>query len=154
MTSVFSWQNSVSLCLASFCTPRPNLPVTTSISWLLTFAFQSPMMKMASFLMLVLEDLVDLHRIIIHRNVCIYHHVWKLWLLCLFYSNSLAFSIFFFYWICFLVQCWKEGKLIGDIFFFLRLSILKFYSVGRCFWISFAYINYRNKKALIIFPLN
>ena len=22
------WQNSVSLCPASFCTPRPNLPVT------------------------------------------------------------------------------------------------------------------------------
>ena len=27
MTSVFTWQNSVSLCPASFCTPRPNLPV-------------------------------------------------------------------------------------------------------------------------------
>ena len=26
MTSVFSWQNSVSLFPASFCTPRPNLP--------------------------------------------------------------------------------------------------------------------------------
>ena len=24
MTSVFSWQNSISLCPASFCTPRPN----------------------------------------------------------------------------------------------------------------------------------
>ena len=29
MTSAFSWQNSVSLCPASFCTPRPNFPVTT-----------------------------------------------------------------------------------------------------------------------------
>ena len=28
MTSVFSWQNSISLCPASFCTSRPNLPVT------------------------------------------------------------------------------------------------------------------------------
>ena len=28
MTSVFSQQSSVSLCPASFCTPRPNLPVT------------------------------------------------------------------------------------------------------------------------------
>ena len=28
MTSVFSWQNSISLYPASFCTPRPNLPVT------------------------------------------------------------------------------------------------------------------------------
>ena len=27
MTNVFSWRNSVSLCPASFCTPRPNLPV-------------------------------------------------------------------------------------------------------------------------------
>ena len=25
MTSVFSWQNSISLCPASFCTPRLNL---------------------------------------------------------------------------------------------------------------------------------
>ena len=44
MTSTFSWQNSVSLCPASFCTPRPNMPVTP------TFALQSPMMKRTSFL--------------------------------------------------------------------------------------------------------
>ena len=60
MTSGFSWQNSVSLCPASFCTPRPNLPVTPGISSLPTFAFQSPMMKRTSFLVLVLEGLVDL----------------------------------------------------------------------------------------------
>ena len=28
----FSWQNSISLCPASFCTPKPNLPVTPDIS--------------------------------------------------------------------------------------------------------------------------
>ena len=28
MTSVFSWQNSIRLWPAAFCTPRPNLPVT------------------------------------------------------------------------------------------------------------------------------
>ena len=28
MTSAFFWQNSFSLCPTSFCTPRPNLPVT------------------------------------------------------------------------------------------------------------------------------
>ena len=50
MTSAFSWQNSVSLCPASFCTPRPNLPVTPGISLLPTFAFQSPVMKRTSFL--------------------------------------------------------------------------------------------------------
>ena len=27
-TNAFSWQNSISLCPASFCTPRPNLPVS------------------------------------------------------------------------------------------------------------------------------
>ena len=36
MTNVFSWQNSVSLCPASFCTERPNFPVTPGI---LTFYF-------------------------------------------------------------------------------------------------------------------
>ena len=45
MTSVFSWKSYVSLCTASFCTPRVNLPVTPWISWLSTFAFQSPIMK-------------------------------------------------------------------------------------------------------------
>ena len=65
MTSVFSWQNSVSLCPASFCTPRPSLPVTPGISWLPTFASRSSMMKRTSFLcVLVLEDLVGLHRTI------------------------------------------------------------------------------------------
>ena len=41
--------NSVSFCPASFCTPRPNLPVTLGISWFHTFAFQSSMMKRTSF---------------------------------------------------------------------------------------------------------
>ena len=50
MTSAFSWQNSISLCPASFCTPRANLPVTPGIPWLHTFAFQSPMMKRTSLL--------------------------------------------------------------------------------------------------------
>ena len=50
MTSAFSWQNSISLCPASFCIPRPNLPVTPGVSWLSTFAFQSPVMERTSFL--------------------------------------------------------------------------------------------------------
>ena len=40
MTSAFSWQNSISLCLASFCTLRPNLPVNSR--YLLTFYFFIP----------------------------------------------------------------------------------------------------------------
>ena len=50
MTSVFSWQNSIRLCPASFCTPRPNLPVTQGVPWLPSFAFQSGIMKRTSFL--------------------------------------------------------------------------------------------------------
>ena len=38
MTSAFSWQNSMSPCPASFCTPSPNLPVTPDVSWLPTSA--------------------------------------------------------------------------------------------------------------------
>ena len=49
MSSAFSWQNSVSLCPASFRIPRPNLPVTPGVSCLPTFAIQSPIMKMTSF---------------------------------------------------------------------------------------------------------
>ena len=50
MTSVFSWQNSISLFPASFRTPRPNLPVIPGVSWLPTFVFQSPIMTRTSFL--------------------------------------------------------------------------------------------------------
>ena len=39
MISAFFWQNSVNHFPASFCSPRPNLPVTPGISWLPTFAF-------------------------------------------------------------------------------------------------------------------
>ena len=62
MISAFSWQNSVSLCPASLCNRRPNLPVTPGISWLPTFVFQSPVMKRTSFWVLVLESLLGLHR--------------------------------------------------------------------------------------------
>ena len=50
MTSVFPWQNSISLFPASFYTRRPNFPVAPSISWLPIFAFQSSIMKRTSFL--------------------------------------------------------------------------------------------------------
>ena len=53
------------ICPASFRIPRLNLPVTPGVSWLPTFAFQSPIMKRTSFLcVLVLKVLVGLHRII------------------------------------------------------------------------------------------
>ena len=42
MGSTFSWQNSVSLCPASFSSSRPNLPVSPGISWLLIFVLIIP----------------------------------------------------------------------------------------------------------------
>ena len=74
MTSVFFWHNSISLCPASFCTPRPNLPVIPRVSWLLTFAFPYPIMKRTSFLMLVLEGLVGLHRTV---QLQLLQHYWS-----------------------------------------------------------------------------
>ena len=63
--SEFSWHNSVSLCRALFCIPRPNLSGTPCTSWFPTFAFQSPMMKRTTFFfLLVFESLVGLHTII------------------------------------------------------------------------------------------
>ena len=55
-------ENFISLCPASFCIPRPNLPVTPGVSWLPTFAFQSPIMKRTSFWVLFLKGLIGLHR--------------------------------------------------------------------------------------------
>ena len=82
MTSVFSWQNSVSLWPASFCASRPNLPVTPSISWLPTFAFQPPIMKRTSFLGINLKGLVGLHRTVqlqLLQHYCLGHRVGLLW---------------------------------------------------------------------------
>ena len=68
----FSWQNSVSLYPVSFCTPKPNLPVTqVSLDFLLLHS--SPLWwKGHLFLVSVLEVLVGLHRTI--------HLLWHLWL--------------------------------------------------------------------------
>ena len=81
MTSAFSWRNSISLCPASFCPPRSNLPVTPGITWLPTFAFQSSRMKRTSFLG-VIEGLVGLHRTIqlqLHQHNWSGHRVGLLW---------------------------------------------------------------------------
>ena len=64
LTSAFSWQNFVSLCPASFCTLKPNMPVTPGIS---TSYFCIPVPYDEKdifffFLVLVLEGLVSLHR--------------------------------------------------------------------------------------------
>ena len=69
---VHSLGKTISLCPASFCISRLNLPVTPGISWLPTFAFQSPIMKRTSLLG-VLENLVGLHRTI---QLQLLQHCW------------------------------------------------------------------------------
>ena len=78
MTSVFSWQNYVSLWPTSFCTPRPNLPGTPGSSWLSTFVFQAPIRKRTSFLGLVLEGLADLQRTV---QLQLLQHYWLKYIL-------------------------------------------------------------------------
>ena len=75
MTSAFSWQNSISLCPASFCTPRPNLPVTPGMSCLPSyFCIPVPYNEEGIFRVLVLEDLVGLHRTI---QLQLLQHYWS-----------------------------------------------------------------------------
>ena len=115
MTNTFSRQNSVSLCPASFCIPRTNLPVTPGISWLPTFAFQSPTMKIM-FLVLVLEGQVGLHRTI---QLQLLWHKWlghRLGLLCVEWfalemnqDHSIIFEVAPKY--CILDSCWLWGLL-------------------------------------------
>ena len=96
MTSAFSWQNSISLCPTSFHTPKPNLPVTPDVSWLPTFAFQSPVMKGYLFWVLILKGLIGLH-----RTVQLLQHYWLghrlgllwYWMVCL--GNNRDHSVIF-----------------------------------------------------------
>ena len=98
---VCSLCKTVSLCPASFCTPRPNLPVILGVSWLPTCASQSPMMKRTSLFFSVLEGLVDLHRT---HQLQLLQHQWLrhrlellcCWMFCL--SNELRSSCHF--WDC------------------------------------------------------
>ena len=71
MTSTFSWQNSVSLCPASFCTPWPNLPVTPIISLLSISAFQSPMRK-GHFFFFDVSSRNSCRNITLPTKVCIF----------------------------------------------------------------------------------
>ena len=68
---VCSLGKTISLCPASFRTPRPNLPVTPGVSWLRTFAFQSSIMKRNW--VLVLKSLVGLHRTV---QLQLLQHYW------------------------------------------------------------------------------
>ena len=73
MTSAFSWWNSISLCPASFCTPRPHLPITPGVSWLPSFATIPYNEKDSIGGVLVLKGLVGLHRTV---QLQLLQHYW------------------------------------------------------------------------------
>ena len=112
--SVFSWQNSISLCPAFFRTPRPNFPITPGISWLPTFAFLSPIMKM-TYSLGVLEDLVGLQRtiqiqLLQHSGLGLRLGLLWYWMVCL-GNEQRSFCLF---WDCtqvlhFRLFCWLWG---------------------------------------------
>ena len=64
----------VCLCPASFCTPRQKLSVIPGISWLPTFALQSPIMKRTYFWVLFVESLVCLRRTV---QLQLLQHYWS-----------------------------------------------------------------------------
>ena len=59
MTSAFSWQNSVCLCPAAFCTPRPNLRYSRYLLTLYLFVPVPYNETDIFFWVLVLEGLVE-----------------------------------------------------------------------------------------------
>ena len=64
MTSAFSWQNSVSLCSASFCTQRPIVSVIPGIFLTSYFCIPFPSDEKDMFFLVLVLGLVSLHRTI------------------------------------------------------------------------------------------
>ena len=112
----FSWQNSISLCPVSFCIPRPNLPVTPGVSWLPTFAFQSPIMKRISFGGVSFKGLVGLHRTVLLQLLQCYSLGNRLgllsyWMVCL--GNKQIILSFFF--VCFIFKLYNIVLVLPNI---------------------------------------
>ena len=109
--------NYVSLWPVSFCNPWPNLPVTPGVSWLPTFAFQSPIMNRTYFGVLVLEGLVGLHII---NQLQLLQHYWSghrlglLWYWMVFLGNEQR--SFCHFWHC--IQVWHFGLFCWILYFF------------------------------------
>ena len=80
MTSAFSWQNSISLCAASFCTPRPYLPCY--FRCFLTSYFPVPSNGKHIFWVLFLKGLIGLHRTVqlqLLQHYWLGHRLGSLW---------------------------------------------------------------------------
>ena len=91
----------ISLCPASFCTPRPNLPVTPGVSWLPTLAFQSPIMKRTSFLGVSSRKSCRFHRTVqfqLLQHYWLGHRLGLLWYWMVCLGNEQR--SFYPFWVC------------------------------------------------------
>ena len=68
MTSVFFWQNCISLCPASFCTPSSNLP-EISLHCFLSLHSNPLWWKEHLFWVSILEGTADFNRTVLHRSL-------------------------------------------------------------------------------------
>ena len=98
MTNMFSWQNSLSLCPASFCTPKPNLPVTQSSPDFLLLHSSLLWLIGRLFLVLVLGGFLGLHRtdqlqFLWYQWLCHKLGLLWFWMICL--GNKLKFFFSF-----------------------------------------------------------
>ena len=115
----FLGKTLISLCPASFHIPRPNLHVTPGVSWLPTFALQSPIMKRTPFRVLVLEGLLGLHRTIqlqLLQHYWLGHRLGLLWYWVVYLGNEQR--SFCRFWDCiqvlhFRLSCWHDGYSIS-----------------------------------------
>ena len=176
MTSAFAWQNSISLCPASFRTPRPNLPVTPDVSWLPTFAFQSTIMKRTSFWGVSSKVLVGLHRTVQLQFLQRYWLGHRLglpwyWMVCL-GNEQRSFCHF---WDCIQVLhfglfCWlwwllhsSKGFLptvinimviSSSYFWVVELWAILFSNNGHIYFYTCNFYNWEKGKDLMVFIIN
>ena len=62
LASACSWQNSISHCPASFCTPKPNLPVIPGVFKFLLLHSSPLLWNRYAFWVLILKGPIGLHR--------------------------------------------------------------------------------------------
>ena len=101
MTSAFSWQNSVSLCPASFCTPRPNLPVIQIsldfLLWWLSFKLFLPKWSFCIFIWVLITWMCSLCEKYIE--------------LCTWFSHCALWIMHFSVWMFYLKQVYLKSDL-------------------------------------------
>ena len=121
MTNVFSWQNSISLCPASFSIPKPNLPLPQVFLDFLLLHSSPLQWKGHLFWVLVLKGLVGLHRTVQLKLLQCYwlgHRLGLLWYLIFCLENEQR--CFYSFWDCTQVLHFRLFWLWGLLHFFYR----------------------------------